>query len=100
MLERMEGAGTYGRTANRVWDEMRAIQGDGKPLKRQTRLRYLFRKIFPGIAWYRANTPFACRHRWALPFCWLYRLFLCVFADGRHSIQKLRVAFTYPEERP
>lgn len=98
MLGWVESSGVYGITAHRIRSVLRSIQGDEKPVTARTRSEYLFRWIFPTWGWYQVNAPFVYRHRWALPFFWVYRLFRGVFVNGRRNFREAGEVFRYHEE--
>lgn len=44
-------------------------------LNSQSKTRYLFGRVFPALEWYKGHVPFCYKHRWAIPFYCVYRLF-------------------------
>ncbi len=98
MLNWVESSGVYGIAAHHVQSGLRRLQGDEKPVTARTKMRYLFRWIFPEWNWYRVKAPFVYRHRWAVPFYWVYRLFRGVFVYGRRNFRVMGAVFTYHEK--
>ncbi len=90
MLAWVESSGVYGTVSHHVQNDLKKLRPDGKAANGSTRVKYLFRWIFPDVNWYRENAPFAYRHRWAVPFFWGSRLFRGVFARRKRSFGKLR----------
>ncbi len=74
MLLYFSFSGTYGTTENRVKHNLEKLQSDGALITKQTKRKYLLRRIFPDMAWYKCYAPFCYRHKWAIPFFWVYRL--------------------------
>lgn len=97
MLAWVEGSGVYGTIAHRVQTGLRKIENGG-PVTARTKAKYLFRRVFPPWDWYRDNAPFAYRHRWAVPFVWVYRLCRGVFVKGRQAFGEIRVLCAHHEE--
>lgn len=74
MLSYFLYSGTYGTTENRVKNKLEQLQRDGAPITKKTKRKYLLRRIFPDMEWYKSYAPFCYRHRWAIPFFWVWRL--------------------------
>ena len=100
MLAWMESSGTYGTVKHQVQLGLREMEKSGKSTEGGLRFRYILRQIFPGLALYRVEAPFAYRHRWAIPFYWAYRLFRATFIHGRRNLSALRaLVCEHGEER-
>lgn len=95
MLGVMEGAGAYGTEAHRLQGDLQRLS-PGAAVTGRTRAKYLWRLVFPDLAWYRAYAPFAYRHRWAIPFFWVRRMFGAVFARRERNLRRLRALFAPP----
>ena len=74
-------AGTYGTTDGKAQKKLGELQADGGPITGATKRRYLLRRMFPGLDWFKDNKPFFYRHRWAIPFFWVYRLVKGLFCS-------------------
>lgn len=98
MLRLVESGGVYGGTAQFVRSGLHRCQGDDLKVTAWTKVKYLFRRIFPTWEWYRVNAPFVYRHRWAVPFFWLYRLCRGVFCNGRRYFHEASAVYTYRDE--
>ena len=98
MLRLVENGGVYGSSAQRIRSDLRRYQGDDLKVTARTKVKYLFRRIFPTWKWYRANAPFVYQHRWAVPFFWVYRLCRGVFGNGRKYYREARAVYTYRDE--
>ena len=68
------GAGTYGTTQNRVQKKLRQLQNDEKPIREQTKWKYLIRRVIPDMEWFQSYVPFCYRHRIFIPFFIVFRL--------------------------
>lgn len=97
MLNWAESSGVYGTIDHCVQSGLRRLQNDEKPVTFRTKMRYLFRWFFPEWDWYRLRAPFVYRHRWAVPFYWVYRLFRGVFVYGRENLREAGAVITYHE---
>ena len=74
LLRYLMGAGTYGTTENRIHRQLEKIQQDDGPLTLWTKIRYVWRRLFPDRAFMRAYIPFCRKHEWSIPFFWIYRI--------------------------
>ena len=45
---------------------------------------YYWKRLFPDLLWFKGNVPFCYRHRWAIPFYYIYRI---VCRGTRHRRQ-------------
>lgn len=74
MLAYLMGAGTYGTLGTRIKRKLEEIQqGDG-PLTVWTKLRYIWRRLFPDKNIMKQYFHFCRKHPWSIPFFWIYRL--------------------------
>ena len=80
-------SGTYGNVSNRVKNELLKI-GEGK--KGCAKLRYVIRRIFPSMDWYKVNAPFYYRHKLLIPFFVLKRLLLAVIFAPKRAFCELK----------
>lgn len=87
MLELFLSCGTYGTDAGDIQRQLVELQGDGKPITLWTKIRFWLRHLFPGLEYMRKYVPFCYRHRWCIPFYWIYRLFWALF-HRRDTIRK------------
>jgi len=58
-------SGTYGTVNNEINTK---IKNHGSTFK------YIMFRIFPPVSYYKFSCPTAYKHKWLLPFAWLYRL--------------------------
>lgn len=68
------GSGTYGTMKHDVRNKLHALQQGENEVSTKTKLRYLWRRLIPGMAWFQTNAPFCYRHKWAIPFYLIYRV--------------------------
>lgn len=86
-------AGTYGTLKLRVERRLRSMQRAGRPVDRRTRWGYYWSRLVPDMSWFQTNEPFCWRHRWAIPFFLIFRLFRGLILRGgriRNEIQIVR----------
>ncbi len=62
-------ANTYGTQEHRIENELRRLQPEGA-LRGGTKLRYLWRRLWPDRRWFQCNAPFFARW-WILKPCYL-----------------------------
>lgn len=63
------GSGTYGTLTNRIEKKLHEIQVDGMEINTTTKLRYMWKRLFPDAEWYRSYAPVVYAHRWLIvPF--------------------------------
>jgi hypothetical protein len=95
MLIDFSGSGVYGTTFNRIKKSLEKLQPDGAPITRKTRILYCWQRLFPNMNWFKANVPFCYRHKWSIPFFWVYRFLRGVLFRGKklrremQSVQKI-----------
>ncbi|MCC8099819.1 MAG: nucleotidyltransferase family protein [Clostridiales bacterium] len=67
-------SGTYGTIQNTVRNQLKGLAQDGQTITAQTKLRYIWKRLFPDVAFFREYYPFFYRHKWLLPVGYVYRL--------------------------
>ncbi len=90
LLEYYLGSGTYGTVSNLVSKKMTDIQGDGKPIRGATRLKYVLSRLFPGRQWCRDTYPFFYKYPALLPALWVYRIFRGLIKRRKHIVGEIR----------
>ncbi len=74
MLWQFAFAGTYGSIENRVSNDISSLVTEGDSVSGSTKLKYLWRRLFPTPEFFKCNFPFFYRHKWLLPVGYVYRL--------------------------
>lgn len=74
MLKYLLGSGTYGTTENRIRKKLSALQENERSIAVVTKLKFCLRRLFPGLEYMKMYAPFCYRHKWLIPFFWVYRL--------------------------
>ena len=72
MLSYVLDAGTYGNLENSVAHKMGYTKGEKK--KTSDKARYIFRRLFPSMDTIEEFFPFFYKHKWAIPFLYIYRI--------------------------
>ena len=67
-------SGTYGSVESKVTNKVSAMVSEGEAVSGSTKLKYLWRRIFPDLEVFRVYFPFFHRHKWLLPVGYVYRL--------------------------
>ena len=68
-------SGTYGTLHHKVRNKLAALQEDAGPIRKKTKWNYYRRRLFPDADWYRQYHPLVYRHKWLMPFFFVYRIF-------------------------
>ena len=68
------GAGTYGTVDSRVKNSLEKIQSGDGAVSNWTKLRYIWKRLFPDKTFMKQYHPFCRRHEWSIPFFRIYRL--------------------------
>ena len=76
-------AGTYGTVGGKAQKKLGELQADGGAITKATKRRYWRNRFFPGLEWFKDNKPFFYRHRWGIPFFWVYRLVRGLFTSRK-----------------
>lgn len=90
MLDYFISSGTYGTTENLVGNKLRILQADGENVSIKTRLRYLWRRLFPDMNWFRSYVPVCYHHKWTIPFYLIFRVLRGVILRNKRIWQELR----------
>ncbi len=93
MLSYYASSGTHGSHGNNLNNSLKAIQNNDKEITSATKRKYLMRRLFPGIEWYKDAAPFCYKNRWAIPFFLVYRFFKGIFTHGSYLIGELKFLF-------
>lgn len=83
--------GTYGTKENRINYRLKKMQGDEMPLAFGTRLKYSFNRIFPDMEFFKKYYPLVYRHKWMLPFAYVYRIFKGLFVKKKRPFKEFNV---------
>lgn len=67
-------SGTFGTQSNRIENTILDM-AEGEEITGRTKVRYLFRRLFPKFEYYKNSYPRASRFIITIPFLWLIRIF-------------------------
>lgn len=87
MAKKFVVSGVHGTLEQAVDKMMKQQIGDNAKVTTKEKIKYLYRRIFPGFAWFRKNFPLLDRHPWMIPFYAFYRMTVRAFL-GRKYISK------------
>lgn len=90
MLTYILGSGTYGTLSNQVRNDLSGT-GEGEDLQFRTKLKYCFRRVFPGMDYMRKQCPFLCKNRLLIPFYWIYRLAVFPIAHRKKIWAEIKI---------
>ncbi len=82
-------SGTYGTFANRISNQLREIQPEGK-IGAAAKLKYMLRRLWPDMAWFREFAPFFAKWWILQPFFVVWRLFKGPITNGKNILRELR----------
>lgn len=83
MVEFMLFSGTYGNVSNSIKSHAKLLDADSKN-------KYIFRRIFPNMEFYKKYFPTAARYPVLIPFVWVYRLIRAVFKRRDKYVKEIR----------
>lgn len=90
LLTRLADSGAYGTLQNRVENQLSAMASEGRPITQADKLRYLWKRLFPDLQWFRTYAPFFGKHRLLIPFFLVYRAFRGLFSRRQALKDELR----------
>ena len=91
MLSYILDAGTYGNLENSVAHKMGYTKGEKK--KASDKAKYIFRRLFPSMDTIEEFFPFFYKHKWAIPFLYIYRIGKTPFTRRKKVAGELREVF-------
>ena len=91
MLSYILDAGTYGNLENSVAHNMGYTKGEKK--KASDKVKYIFRRLFPPMDTIEEFFPFFYKHKWAIPFLYIYRIGKIPFARRKKVAGELKEVF-------
>ena len=91
MLSYVLDAGTYGNLENSVVHKMGYTKGEKK--KTSDKARYIFRRLFPSMDTIGEFFPFFYKHKWAIPFLYIYRIGKIPFTRRKKVAGELKEVF-------
>lgn len=91
MLSYILDAGTYGNLENSVAHKMGYTKGEKK--KASDKAKYIFRRLFPSMDTIEEFFPFFYKHKWAIPFLYIYRIGKIPFTQRKKVAGELREVF-------
>jgi len=91
MLSYILDAGTYGNLENSVAHKMGYTKGEKK--KASDKVKYIFRRLFPSMDTIEEFFPFFYKHKWAIPFLYIYRIGKIPFTRRKKVAGELKEVF-------
>lgn len=87
-------SGSYGYVSRYVKNGIERTAEGGK-VGARVKLKYIWHRLFPPSDWYRINSPFAYKHRWARPFALIRRFFKTLFTAPKRLTVPLATVLKY-----
>ncbi len=78
-LKYLISSGVYGDFSINVQNRVRGTREIHTKITFFMKVKYVFKRLFPPIAYYKNTYPFFYKHKYLLPVCILFRLFKAVF---------------------
>lgn len=91
MLSYVLDAGTYGNLENSVAHKMGYTKGEKK--KTSDKAKYIFRRLFPSMDTIEEFFTFFYKHKWAIPFLYIYRIGKIPFTRRKKVAGELKEVF-------
>lgn len=80
LLSYFLSVGVYGDYSTGIVNRITGETGEkDRPLSAGKKIKYIFRRIFPPLEYYRICYPFFYKYKLLLPFCVIYRIFRGIF---------------------
>lgn len=89
MLSEFVSAGVYGTSRGKVERRMKEVRIEDGTLDAGSRRRYIFRRMFPDMEWFRTYKPFYAKHKICIPFFLVYRIFRQLFCYRKGLMSEL-----------
>lgn len=80
-------SGTHGKEGAFITHELKTKEGK---ITFGSKVRYLWRRLFPSAQWMKQKSRRLREHPWLLPFAWIGRLFRGIFKKGKHTADELK----------
>lgn len=84
-------AGTFGTRENYINYKMSVAKNNGGEVTKKTRIKYIFSRMFPGMDFFEKYYPIVYRHKWLLPFAYIYRIFKGIFVKNKTTMEELTI---------
>ena len=91
LLGYLMGSGTYGTMENRINRKLEKLQQKDGPLTLWTKIRYVWRRLFPDRASMERYSPFCQKHGWSIPFFWIYRIIKAAIFKRKAIKREIRI---------
>lgn len=86
-------SGTYGTQEREVKKRIQDFQEDGQEVRKTTKIKYTFRRVFPEIKYIKEFYPIARKHKWAIPFVYIYRIYRGLFSQRKKIRGEFKAAW-------
>jgi len=90
MLEYYMFSTTYGTMAQSVQHRIEKEYGE---VNSGSKIRYLLRRVFPKIEFYKAYSPIAYRYKILIPFVWLKRLIKAISSKTKQICREMKMVY-------
>ena len=90
LLDFLIGSGSYGVFSNTFSQRLRRFSDKDGELTRGVKAKYYLDRLFPTGVYIKDNYPFLHRHKYLLPFFWIYRFFYKVFTKSGKIVKEIR----------
>lgn len=93
MLEYIVYSGANGTKENLVKYKLNQLNGGKEEIKFSLRLKYTMKRIFPGMEFFEEYYPFVYKHKWLIPFTYIYRIFKGLLVRKKNPFKEFRTVW-------
>lgn len=76
-------SGAYGTIKNKLKNNIKNAK--------KSKFKYMLRRIFPDMQWYKGNAQFCYKHKWAIPFYCIYRIIDRFIRHGKQIFKEIKM---------
>ncbi len=93
------GANTYGTQENRINNRIQSYAGNGVQVRTKDRIKYLWKRLFPPIEFYRDAAPLVYKYKILIPFYLVYRWIRGIVLRGGTLFRELKIALGFEKKK-
>lgn len=91
LLECYLFSGTYGSFTNKVNNKLKNIQPEGDELTFSSKFKYVMKRLFPNMQFYKRFYPFFYHYKILLPLCFFVRIYKALFSSRKKVSQEVKI---------
>lgn len=90
-LQYLVSSGVHGNFSTGVINKAKGKGAQKTKVTFKEKVKYISKRVFPPMSYYKRFYPFFYNHRYLIPFCVIYRIFLAVFKRNKNIKNELRI---------